>query len=220
MLALRFTQYKQITEGLSMRGSPEIAVFIPGDHYSRRYLCKSRNRWIRLRSSPADSNEVRGSFVFRSNTMPAWYWNQHDKTKQTLRGEWIVTGDKCYQDDDGYFWYCGRSDDMLKVGGMWVSPVEVESTLFQHAAVLEAAVIGEKDPDGMTKPKAYVVLRDGYIGDKAMERELKAFVKDRIAPHKYPRRISFVSALPKTATGKIQRFKLRTAAPTMRAPDQ
>ena len=123
-----------------------------------------------------------------------------------------MTGDKYYQDEDGYFWHCGRSDDMLKVGGMWVSPVEVESTLFQHAAVLEAAVVGDRDQDGMIKPKAYVVLRHGYIGDEAMERELKAFVKDRIAPYKHPRWISFVSELPKTATGKTQRFKLRSAA--------
>ena len=101
---------------------------------------------------------------------------------------------------------------MLKVGGMWVSPVEVESTLFQHAAVLEAAVVGEKDQDGMIKPKAYVVLRHGYAGDEAMERELKVFMRDKIAPYKHPRWITFVSELPKTATGKTQRFKLRNAA--------
>jgi benzoate-CoA ligase family protein len=153
-----------------------------------------------------------GNLMIKGDSICSGYWNQHDKTKQTIRGEWIVTGDKYYQDEDGYFWHCGRSDDMLKVGGMWVSPVEVESTLFQHAAVLEAAVIGEKDQDGMVKPKAYVVLRHGYIGDEAMTRELIRFVKDKIAPYKHPRWISFVAELPKTATGKIQRFKLRSAA--------
>jgi benzoate-CoA ligase family protein len=151
-----------------------------------------------------------GNLMIKGDSICSCYWNQHNKTKQTIRGEWIATGDKYYQDGDGYYWYCGRSDDMLKVGGMWVSPVEVESALFQHAAVLEAAVIAEKDQDGMIKPKAYVVLRHGNLGDEAMERELKMFVKDKIAPYKHPRWISFVSELPKTATGKTQRFKLRS----------
>jgi benzoate-CoA ligase len=153
-----------------------------------------------------------GNLMIKGDSICSCYWNQHERTKQTIRGEWIMTGDKYYQDEDGYFWHCGRSDDMLKVGGMWVSPVEVESILFQHAAVLDAAVVGEKDRDGMIKPKAYVVLRQGYSGDELMERELKTFVKDKIAPYKHPRCISFVSELPKTATGKTQRFKLRAAA--------
>jgi len=152
-----------------------------------------------------------GNLLIKGDSICSCYWNQHERTKQAIRGEWIVTGDKYYQDDDGYFWYCGRSDDMLKVGGIWVSPVEVESTLMQHPAVLEAAVVGEKDQDGMVKPKAYVVLLGGYAADEAMERELRIFVKDKIAPYKHPRWISFVSELPRTATGKTQRFKLRNA---------
>ncbi len=110
---------------------------------------------------------------------------------------------------DGYFWYCGRADDMLKVGGIWVSPVEVENTLMGHPAVLEAAVVGHEDTDELVKPKAFVVLKDGHAASAALEAELKAFVKDKIAPYKYPRWIEFVPELPKTATGKIQRFKLR-----------
>jgi acyl-coenzyme A synthetase/AMP-(fatty) acid ligase len=139
----------------------------------------------------------------------AYYWNQHEKTKQAIRGEWIITGDKYYQDEDGYYWYAGRSDDMLKVGGIWVSPIEVENTLIQHPAVLEAAVVGHEDDDRLVKPKAFVVLKEGHTGSPALEDELKGFVKDKIAPYKYPRWIAFVPELPKTATGKIQRFKLR-----------
>jgi benzoate-CoA ligase family protein len=150
-----------------------------------------------------------GNLLVKGESTCAYYWNQHEKTKQTIKGEWIVTGDKYYQDEDGYYWYGGRSDDMLKVGGIWVSPIEVENTLIQHPAVLEAAVVGHEDDDRLVKPKAFVVLKDGHTASSALEDELKGFVKDKIAPYKYPRWISFVPELPKTATGKIQRFKLR-----------
>jgi acyl-coenzyme A synthetase/AMP-(fatty) acid ligase len=139
----------------------------------------------------------------------AYYWNQHEKTKNTLQGHWINTGDKYYEDEDGFFWYCGRGDDMLKVGGIWVSPIEVENTMISHPAVLEVAVVGQEDDERLVKPKAYVVLKDGHIPSPALDAEIKQFVKDKIAPYKYPRWIEFVSELPKTATGKIQRFKLR-----------
>jgi acyl-coenzyme A synthetase/AMP-(fatty) acid ligase len=139
----------------------------------------------------------------------ACYWNQHEKTKQTIKGEWIATGDQYYQDEDGYYWYAGRSDDMLKVGGIWVSPIEVENTLIQHPAVLEAAVVGHEDDDRLVKPKAFVVLKEPATACPELEEELKTFVKDKIAPYKYPRWITFLAELPKTATGKIQRFKLR-----------
>jgi benzoate-CoA ligase len=121
----------------------------------------------------------------------------------------MQTGDKYYQDEDGYYWYAGRADDMLKVGGIWVSPVEVEGTLVKHPAVLEAAVVGHEDTDRLVKPRAFVVLKDTTAAAPALAEELKTFVKDRIAAYKYPRWIEFVSELPKTATGKIQRFKLR-----------
>jgi len=157
---------------------------------------------------PVPQGEI-GSLRVKGDSTMAYYWNQHEKTKATLFGEWIHTGDKYYQDADGYFWYCGRADDMLKVGGIWVSPVEVENTLVGHAAVFEAAVVGHEDTDRLVKPKAFIVLKDGHAASPGLEDELKAFVKDKLAPYKYPRWIEFVPALPKTATGKIQRFKLR-----------
>ncbi|MFZ1058163.1 MAG: benzoate-CoA ligase family protein [Candidatus Rokuibacteriota bacterium] len=157
---------------------------------------------------PVPRGEV-GNLRVKGDSTMAYYWNKHEKTKASLFGEWIQTGDKYYQDEEGYFWYCGRSDDMLKVGGIWVSPVEVENTLVGHPAVLEAAVVGKEDTDKLVKPKAYVVLKDTYTASVELEAELKHFVKDKIAPYKYPRWIEFVSELPKTATGKIQRFKLR-----------
>jgi benzoate-CoA ligase len=157
---------------------------------------------------PVPQGEI-GNLRVKGDSIMAYYWNQHEKTKDTLFGHWIQTGDKYYQDADGYFWYCGRADDMLKVGGIWVSPVEVENTLIGHPAVLETAVVGHEDTDKLIKPKAFVVLKEGHSGSPALEAELKAFVKDKIAPYKYPRWIAFVAELPKTATGKIQRFKLR-----------
>ena len=158
---------------------------------------------------PVPRGEI-GNLRVKGDSIMASYWNKHEKTKSTLYGPWIETGDKYYQDQDGYFWYCGRGDDMLKVGGIWVSPVEVENTLVGHPAVLEAAVVGHEDEERLVKPKAFVVLKEGQSPSPALEADLKAFVKDKIAPYKYPRWIEFVSELPKTATGKIQRFKLRT----------
>ena len=134
------------------------------------------------------------------------YWAQRDKSRATFQGEWTRTGDKYLIDANGFYIYAGRSDDMLKVSGVYVSPFEVEATLMQHAAVLECAVIGVLDADGLTKTKACVVLKPGQI---VTEAELKAFVKERLAPYKYPRAIEFIDELPKTATGKIQRFRLR-----------
>ncbi len=157
---------------------------------------------------PVPQGEI-GNLRVKGDSTMALYWNKYEKTRDTLYGHWIQTGDKYYQDRDGYFWYCGRADDMLKVGGIWVSPVEVEATLVGHPAVLEAAVVGQEDSDRLVKPKAFVVLKEPASASPALADELKAFVKDRIAPYKYPRWIEFVSELPKTATGKIQRFKLR-----------
>jgi len=157
---------------------------------------------------PVPPGEI-GNLRVKGDSIMAYYWNKHEKTKETLFGPWIQTGDKYFQDKDGYFWFCGRADDMLKVGGIWVSPVEVEATLVRHAAVLEAAVVGKEDTDRLVKPKAFVVLKEPWKAGDALAGELKAFVKDKIAPYKYPRWIEFVPDLPKTATGKIQRFKLR-----------
>ena len=134
------------------------------------------------------------------------YWGNRDKSRETFQGAWTKSGDKYVRNADGSYTYSGRSDDMLKVSGIYVSPFEVESTLVQHPAVLEAAVIGVNDDDKLTKTKAFVVLKSGHSATVA---DLKDFVKERLAPFKYPRYIEFVAELPKTATGKIQRFKLR-----------
>lgn len=148
-----------------------------------------------------------GDLYIHGPSSAIMYWGNRAKTRETFQGGWTKAGDKYVRNaDDGSYTYSGRSDDMLKVSGIYVSPFEVEATLVQHPAVLECAVIGTVDADGLTKTKAFVVLKDGAHADEA---ELKAFVKDRLAPYKYPRLIEFVAALPKTATGKIQRFKLR-----------
>lgn len=150
-----------------------------------------------------------GNLLIKGDSTCAFYWNKHAKTQETIVGEWIRTGDKYVVDADGYFWYQGRSDDMLKVGGIWVSPVEVEAALIAHPAVLESGVVGKMDADELVKPKAFVVLKENFVASAELEAELRAFVKEKIAHYKYPRWIEFVNALPKTATGKIQRFKLR-----------
>jgi len=154
---------------------------------------------------PVAVGEV-GDLYIKGPSTATMYWGNPEKSAETFRDGWTKSGDKYSRDADGYYTYAGRSDDMLKVSGIYVSPFEVEATLMQHPAVLEAAVIGKEDADGLTKTKAYVVRKDGQaVG----EDELKAFVKERLAPYKYPRFIEFVEELPKTATGKIQRFRLR-----------
>ncbi len=168
---------------------------------------------------PVPAREI-GNLLIKGDSTCAYYWNKHDRTKQTILGEWIRTGDKYWLDDEGYFWYAGRSDDMLKVGGQWVSPVEIENTLVEHAAVLEAGVIGATDSDGLTKPCAYVVLQAEQVPTPELAQELKDFVKSRIAPYKYPRWVEFVPELPKTATGKTQRFRLRQMVQTPQQEEQ
>ena len=158
---------------------------------------------------PLPGGEV-GDLLVRGPSTALGYWNRRAATKQTFRGEWIFTGDRYSVDADGYFTYQGRGDDLLKVGGFWVSPLEVESALLEHPAVLECAVVGRPDESGLIKPSAYVVVRDG-LERGTLANELQSFVKERLAPYKYPRWIEFVSELPKTSTGKIQRFKLRAA---------
>jgi benzoate-CoA ligase family protein len=137
------------------------------------------------------------------------YWNDPERTAKTMRDDWLDTGDTYRKDSDGYFYYCGRSDDMLKVGGIWCSPFEIESRLVEHPAVLEAAVVGRADKENLVKPEAFVVLRDGFRGGDALAAELLVHCRGGLAPYKYPRWINFVAELPKTATGKIQRFALR-----------
>lgn len=154
---------------------------------------------------PVQDGEV-GDLFIQGPSAALMYWNNRDKSRETFQGAWTKSGDKYVKNADGTYTYAGRSDDMLKVSGIYVSPFEVEGTLLQHPAVLEAAVIGVNDENGLTRAKAFVVLKDGQSTTSA---ELQAFVKERLAPYKYPRLIEFLDELPKTATGKIQRFKLR-----------
>ncbi len=148
-----------------------------------------------------------GTLWVKGESAAILYWQAHEKSKEVLRGDWVVTGDHVRRDDSGYFWYEGRTDDMLKVGGIFVSPYEVENCLLQHPLVAECAVIGYKDPDGLIKPKAYVVSRE-RSGDDALARELQEFVKSRLAPFKYPRVVEFTPSLPKNDRGKIDRRRL------------
>lgn len=152
-----------------------------------------------------------GNLMVNGDANAPYYWNKHEQSKQTMQGEWLKTGDTYYRDANGYYWYCGRSDDMLKVGGMWVSPIEIENTLMEHPSVLEAAVVGHEDADGLVKPKAYVILKSEFAPSDELRVDLQAHVKSKLAPYKYPRWVDFVNDLPKTVTGKIQRFRLRTA---------
>ncbi len=162
-------------------------------------------------NQPVPPGEM-GDLLIRTDAACACYFNQHEKTKDTISGHWLRTGDRYYQDADGYFWYAGRSDDMLKVSGTWVSPVEIENELLEHPEVQEAAVVGRKDEDGLIKTVACVVLRDGKAGSPELASRLQTFVLERLPVFKRPHRIEFLPELPKTATGKLQRYKLRKDA--------
>lgn len=151
-----------------------------------------------------------GTLLVKGDSAAQQYWRKRDKTRQTMQGEWVNTGDKYYIDEDGYYWCAGRADDMLKVGGIWVSPVEVENCLNSHPAVKESAVVGHADEKELIKPKAFVVLCEGYEDSANMREELKKWVLDRLAKYKYPRWVEIVPELPKSTTGKIQRYKLRS----------
>lgn len=154
-----------------------------------------------------------GNLLVQSDATCAGYWNQHEKTKSCFLGRWFRTGDKYYQDEDGYFWYAGRGDDLFKVNGRWLSPAEVEGALISHPAVLEAAVVARKDDDGLLKPAAYVVLNADRVHTDGLAQELQDWVGQSLSRYKRPRWVEFVNELPKTATGKLQRFKLRELHP-------
>jgi benzoate-CoA ligase family protein len=153
-----------------------------------------------------------GSLLVQCDATCAGYWNQHEKTKSCFLGHWFRTGDKYYQDEDGFFWYAGRGDDLFKVNGRWLSPAEVESALIAHPSVLEAAVVARQDDDGLLKPAAYVVLNAGQ-NHSGFAQELQDWVGKTLSSYKRPRWVEFVNELPKTATGKLQRFKLRALHP-------
>jgi benzoate-CoA ligase family protein len=150
-----------------------------------------------------------GSLLIKGDSICAGYWNRHEKTKAAFEGAWFRTGDKYYQDEDGYFWYAGRADDLFKVNGRWLNPAEVESALIAHPAVQEAAVIAREDANNLTKPAAYVVVRQNFVADDELAHKLQDWVMEKIGAYKRPRWIQFLPELPKTATGKLQRYKLR-----------
>ena len=160
-------------------------------------------------NSPVATGEP-GSLHIKGDSTSPHYWNNRQKTAETMVDGWLNTGDIYFEDADGYFVYCGRSDDMLKVGGIWCSPVEIESRLIEHPKVLEAAIVGRPDTDELIKPEAFVVLNDAKDASDSLCEELLKHCQDGLARYKYPRWVNFVEELPKTATGKIQRFKLRS----------
>jgi benzoate-CoA ligase len=159
-----------------------------------------------------------GNLIVKADSACAYYWNEHEKTKNTLVGQWLRTGDKYHQDEDGYFWYAGRSDDMMKVSGVWLSPIEIERVLSEHSAVLEVAVVFWKDDDELFKPAACVVVREGTAATLELARELQDFVVARLPVYKRPHWVEFLPELPKTATGKVQRYKLRADARSAISP--
>jgi benzoate-CoA ligase len=160
---------------------------------------------------PVPVGEV-GDLFIKGPSAALMYWGNREKSRDTFQGGWTKSGDKYSCDADGYYTYAGRSDDMLKVSGIYVSPFEIEATLAQHPSVLESAVIGKPDADGLIKTKAFIVLKPGTA---LSSDDIKGFVKERLAAYKYPRFIEFVDDLPKTATGKIQRFRLREREQTV-----
>jgi benzoate-CoA ligase len=168
----------------------------------------------RLRLVADDGNPVAkgeiGELQVAGPTSASHYWNNRERSRHTFLGAWTRSGDKYREDEDGYYVYCGRTDDMLKVGGIYVSPFEVESALASHDAVLECAVVGAEDEARLIKPKAFIVVKPGHAPSPALAAALQEHVKSRLAPYKYPRWVEFIDTMPKTATGKIQRFKLRT----------
>jgi benzoate-CoA ligase len=158
--------------------------------------------------NPIDPNQI-GNLQVCGGSIASVYWNQREETRRNMRGEWFVTGDRYLVDEDGFYYFRGRSDDMLRVGGKWLAPREVEKTIDQHPAVAESAVVGYQDQDDLIKPYAFIVLNPDDSPSDKMEEDIKQFVRDRIATYKYPRWIEFTDHIPKTSGGKIQRFVLQ-----------
>jgi len=199
------------TETLQMVISNRPGEVKPGS--SGKIIPGYEARILNDEGQPVGCGEI-GNLVIKSDATCSGYWNQHERTKHSFEGHWFRTGDKYSQDEEGYFWHAGRADDLFKVNGRWLAPVEVESALLAHAAIREAAVIGREDADGLTKPAAYVVLNPDFVPDEPLIWELQDWVSKRIGGYKRPRWIEFLPELPKTATGKLQRFKLREMQPT------
>jgi benzoate-CoA ligase len=210
-----YTRWKALTgvEALDGLGSTEVGYIfcsnLPGEvrpGSSGRMLGDHRARVVDESGQDVADGDSGELWVAAASTA-LHYWNQRERTRRTFVGEWLRTGDRYIRDADGYLWYQGRLDDVFKVSGQWVSPLEVESCLLEHPSVLECAVVEAADRDGLTKPKAFVVATPRSAVDVA---ELQTFVRERLQPHKYPRWVEVVDELPKTASGKVQRFVLRT----------
>ncbi|MFQ5779102.1 MAG: AMP-binding protein, partial [Terriglobia bacterium] len=167
-----------------------------------------RARIVTESGAEAAAEEV-GNLWVAGGSAFAGYWGKPELTARVKQGEWVITGDKFFRDAEGFYHYCGRADDMLKVSGLWVSPVEVENTLLAHPGVAEAAVVGQRNAEGLTRIVAHVVLRESAPGGEGLTEELRTFAKARLPGYKCPQAVHYIDALPKTATGKIQRFKLR-----------
>jgi benzoate-CoA ligase len=197
------------TENLHMVTSNRPGQVRPGS--SGKVIPGYEIRIVDDNGHPVPAGEI-GNLLIKGDSLCAGYWNQHEKTKEAFEGHWFRTGDKYYQDEDGYLWHAGRSGDVFKVSGSYVSPTEVESVLIAHPAVLEAAVIGREDGDQLLRPAAYVVVNPEFRADEALARELQDWVTQRLGNFRRPRWVEFVNELPKTATGKLQRFKLRERA--------
>jgi benzoate-CoA ligase family protein len=196
------------TEALHMFIANRPGAVRPGS--SGQILPGYEARIVDEAGQPVPDGET-GNLMIKGDSVCSCYWNQHEKTKETIQGPWLRTGDKYYRDSDGYYWYVGRSDDMMKVKGMWVSPIEIEAALIEHPAVQEAAVVGYADGNQLIKPAAFVVLKAGpdNASATAAGESIRTYLSSRLAAHKCPQTITFVPELPKTATGKIQRYKLR-----------
>jgi benzoate-CoA ligase family protein len=194
------------TESLHMVTSNPPGQVRPGS--SGKILPGFEARIVDDSGAPVAANEI-GDLWVKSDALCAGYWNQPEKTNETFVGPWFRTGDKYRQDEDGYLWHSGRRDDTFKVHGLWLSPAEVENALLAHPAVFEAAIVARDDETGLAKPAAYVVLRAEFAPSEKLAHELQTFVAERIGGYKRPRWVEFLPELPKTATGKLQRFKLR-----------
>ena len=157
---------------------------------------------------PVGPNQI-GNLQVGGGSIASVYWNQREETRRNMLGEWFATGDRYLVDEDGFYYFRGRSDDMLRVGGKWLAPREVENTLNRHEAVTESAVVGYQDKDELIKPYAFIVLNEDVAPSDSLQEDIKEFVRDRIATYKFPRWIEFTDRIPKTAGGKIQRFVLQ-----------
>jgi benzoate-CoA ligase len=165
---------------------------------------------VDAKGRPVPTGEM-GTLRIKGDSVALCYWQAHEKSKATFAGDWCTTGDQFHVDDAGYYYYHGRTDDMLKVSGVYVAPVEIEACLLQHEAVAECAVVGHDAGDGLIKPKAFIVVRPPHPGEEALAQTLKEFVKARLAPYKYPRWIEFTPSLPKNDRGKIDRKQLKSS---------